>query len=81
MPKRKTIKHVVFAYVHKNLGVINYNELTKKVLTHFPNSKWKYSHWSYYRYHLLKGRFSDEISEEERENLESYRKTKNANLH
>ena len=79
LESRQTIKDIVFNYVHRNKGVVDYHRLSKEVLKGFPDSKWQHTHWGWYRYQFLKGRFQDQISEEERLNLESYRKLRKTN--
>ena len=37
----RTIKSLVFDYIHHRNGQVNYEALTKEVLEHFPGSKWK----------------------------------------
>jgi hypothetical protein len=81
MSRYKTIKDLVFTYVHEKRGIIDYNKLTKAVLSNSPNSKWKHSHWDWYKHHLLEGKFRDEITNEERRNLESYKKPKGSDLY
>lgn len=67
MPKFRTIKALVLDHVHRKKGVVDYDDLTKKVLTSFPGSAWKRTHWAWYRYQILRGRFRDQFTDEERE--------------
>ena len=39
--KYRTIKALVFDYVHRTAGVVDYDALTSEVLRHFPGSRWK----------------------------------------
>jgi len=64
-----TIKAFVFDYIHSTKGVVDYNKLTKAVLKCFPESKWKKTHWSWYRNQIVNGQFKKQFSEEERVNL------------
>jgi len=67
----RTIKALVFNYVHRTEGGVDYDALTKAVLTQFPESAWKRTHWAWYRHQILRGRFKDQFSGEERRNLEA----------
>ena len=69
MSEFRTIKALVFDHVHRNKGVVCYEDLTKDVLAHFPTSAWKSTHWAWYRYQILRGRFKEQFTEEERRNL------------
>jgi len=64
-----TIKALVFDQVHRTRGLVDPEELARVVLEHFPESAWKATHWAWYRYQITKGRFRDEFSAAERENL------------
>ena len=65
----RTIKSLVFDYVHRCKGQVCYEALTEEVIKHFPGSKWKKSHWVWYRYQITRGRFQDLFSGEERASL------------
>jgi hypothetical protein len=65
-----TIKALVLDYVHRHNGVVDYDDLTAEVLEHFPDSAWKKSHWAWYANQIRSGRFKDEFTDEDRENLE-----------
>ena len=67
--KYRTIKALVLDYVHRMNGMVDYKELTKKVLEHFPKSRWQKSHWSWYSYQIRAGRFKNEFSDKERANI------------
>lgn len=70
MPEgRKTIKSLVFEYVHKREGAVDFEELTRLVLDQFPGSAWKRSHWNWYRNQIRNGKFRSRFSGEECENL------------
>jgi len=43
--------------------------LEKLVLSHFPNSAWKNTHWAWYRNQICKGKYANEFSEEIKEKL------------
>ncbi len=64
-----TIKALVFAVIHANRGRVDYASLEEAVLAHFPDSAFKKTHWSWYRYQSTKGRFADEFSTPEKQNL------------
>lgn len=61
----RTIKALVLDFVHRCNGHISYETLTQAVRRHFPTSKWKKSHWSWYRHQILHGRFRSMFSNEE----------------
>ena len=65
----RTIKSLVFDHVHQNSGKVDYEILTQRVREHFPDSKWKKTHWAWYRHEITRGRFRDLFTEEERANL------------
>ncbi len=71
MPEgRKTIKSLVFEYVHKREGAVDFEGLTRLVLDQFPGSAWKRSHWYWYRNQICSGKFWKQFSDKERRNLE-----------
>lgn len=63
------IKEIVFETIHTTQGNVNYDELEKKVLSHFPDSAFKKSHWSWYKTQCKKGKYADEFSSIEKKNL------------
>jgi len=65
---------LVFDHVRRQKGRVDYKELTANVMGHFPNSKWKKTHWAWYRYQIVNGRFRKDFSEEVREALSSGKK-------
>jgi len=65
----RTIKALVFDYVHRTQGRVSYDVLTEAVLAAFPGSQWKRSHWAWYRSQIRRGRFREEFSDEERDHL------------
>ena len=65
----RTIKSLVFDFAHRCAGRVDYEALTAQVRKHFPASKWKRTHWTWYRYQILRGRFKNLFSEEERTNI------------
>ena len=65
----RTIKALVFDFVHRCDGRVDYEALAEQVRKHFPTSKWKKTHWAWYRYQILRGRFRAQFSEQERANL------------
>jgi len=74
----RTIKALVFDYIHRCKGQVDYETLTDEVKNNFPQSKWKKTHWAYYRYQIVHGRFKKSFSEEERANLAQGRKVPKA---
>jgi len=67
--KYKTIKDLVFDIIHQTNGKVDYETMTKYVLENFPQSKWKTTHWAWYKNQIKNGRFKDEFSAEEKKNL------------
>ena len=67
-----TIKEIVFDEIHKTNGKIAYKKLEEKVLTHFPGSAFKKTHWAWYRYQCTKGKYTNEFDSEEKQNLSSF---------
>jgi len=61
----RTIKSLVLDYVHRSGGNASYDDLTKEVRRHFPQSKWQKTHWAWYRSQILRGRFQRMFSQEE----------------
>lgn len=67
--KYRTIKELVFDFVNTNGGVVEPAKLEKLVLTYFPDSAWKNTHWTWYRNQICKGKYANEFSEEIKERL------------
>ncbi len=67
------IKDMVFKHISSLNGIVNYEELTEEILVQYPNSKWDYSHWCYYRSNITseKGRYFKYFSDEIKKNLRS----------
>ncbi|MDP6380040.1 MAG: hypothetical protein QF662_01740 [Phycisphaerae bacterium] len=65
----RTIKALVFDFIHRTEGHVDYDALTREVKKYFPSSAWQKSHWNYYRYQATRGRFKSLVSDEERTNL------------
>jgi len=65
----KYIKDVVFNEVHMTNGNVAYEVLTRNVLDFKPESKWKWTHWTWYKHHITKGKYSHLFTEEEKRNL------------
>ncbi|MCK4284292.1 MAG: hypothetical protein KAX44_08245, partial [Candidatus Brocadiae bacterium] len=70
----RTIKSLVFDHIRRKQGRVSYEELTSEVLRHFPNSKWKKTHWAYYRWQIVHGRYEKEFSDDIRQALSSGKK-------
>ena len=64
-----TIKEIVFEMIRTTQGNVDYDELEKKVLAHFPDSAFKKSHWSWYSNQCSTGKYAGEFSKGEKENL------------
>ncbi len=64
-----TIKDLVFDIIHQTKGKVDYETITKHVLEHFRHSKWKTTHWSWYKSQIKMGRFKDDFSADEKKNL------------
>ena len=60
-----TIKALVLDFVHRCDGDVDYDALTAEVLKDFPDSRWKRTHWSWYRNQILRGRFKEQFSRAE----------------
>ncbi len=67
--KYRTIKELVFDFVNTNNGIVEPEKLEKLVLTHFPNSAWKNTHWAWYKNQICKGKYANEFSGEIKEKL------------
>jgi len=63
------IKDLVFDIIHRSKRFVDYETVTAEVKKYFPQSKWKKTHWAWYRSQIKHGRFRDEFSDEERANL------------
>ena len=66
-----TIKALVLGIVHRNHGVVSPDAVSEAVRAVFPESRWNASHWAWYRYQIIKGRFKDQFTTDERGNLAS----------
>ena len=72
MVRRKnysTIKDLVFEIIHQTKGKVDYETMTKYILEQFPQSKWKTTHWSWYKSQIKTGEFKSDFSAEEKKNL------------
>lgn len=65
----RTIKDLVFDIIHRTEGKVDYETVTRYVLEGFPKSKWKTTHWAWYKCQIKSGRFKNEFSAEEKKNL------------
>ena len=72
----RSIKELVFDLIHRTSGKIDYKTVTERVIKHFPKSKWKKSHWYWYRSQITsdRGRYRKLFSAEERRNLRTHPK-------
>lgn len=64
-----TIKEIVFGEIHETNGKVVYKKLEDKVLTHFPGNAFKKTHWVWYRYQCIKGKYAKDFNSEEKQNL------------
>lgn len=62
---KQTIKDIVFDYIDRKDGEVNFDELTNTILTTFPNSEWKKTHWAWYKTQIVssKGKYFNLFSE------------------
>ena len=67
--RNSTIKDLVFEVIHQTKGKVNYETMTKYILGQFPQSKWKTTHWSWYKSQIKTGEFKNDFSAEEKKNL------------
>lgn len=65
----RTIKALVFDYVRRAKGKVDYTALTREIRDNFPQSAWKPTHWAWYSHQIRKGRFKSDFSEDIRRNL------------
>ncbi|GAH31372.1 unnamed protein product, partial [marine sediment metagenome] len=65
----ETIKELVFDIIRRTKGFTDYETVTAEVRKYFPQSKWKKTHWAWYKTQIRNGRFRDLFSEEVRANL------------
>jgi len=49
----RSIKELVFDIIRQTKGRADYETVTKAVKKYFPKSKWKESHWRYYRSQII----------------------------
>ena len=75
--KYNSIKDLVFDFIHRSQGKIDCETITEQVLKAFPDSKWKATHWSWYKHQIKNGRFKDDFSAEEKKNLKLNRASPN----
>lgn len=67
------IKEIVFEYINSKNGNISLRDLDDEILAKKPDSKWQYTHWNWYKYHITseKGKFFTLFSDEIKKNLKS----------
>ena len=68
----RSIKELVFDIIRQTKGLADYETVTKAVKKYFPKSKWKESHWGYYRSQIVSeiGRYKDEFPKQIKANLQ-----------
>jgi len=69
----KTIKELVLSFIRSHRGDVDYDELEREVLRHFPSSAFNRKHWAWYRYQCTKGRFAQELDDAQRAELKTHR--------
>ncbi len=69
--EHRTIKELVLEFIHRCEGLVDYAALEHAVMSEFPWSKFKPTHWSWYRSQCTKGRFADQFNEIETANMEA----------
>ena len=74
----RTIKALVLDFVHRHEGRVDYDSLTAEVRKYFPDSKWKATHWAWYRHQMLRGRLKNLLSDAERTALAQGRRRQRA---
>ena len=67
--KKNTITDLVISSIHKTNGKIDFDTITKLILEQFPDSKWKKTHWAWFKTQINKGKYKDEFSSHEKKNL------------
>ena len=67
----KTIKELVFDIICQTEGQVDEETITAAVRRYFPKSKWKHSHWLYYRNQISNdtGRYRNDFPDDIRGNL------------
>lgn len=66
-----TIKDILFQYIYDKNGCVDFDEITQIILSKKPTSKWKLTHWSWYKTQITsqKGKFYSEFTDEIIENI------------
>lgn len=70
-----TIKDILFNYINQTEGHVNYEEITEIILSSKPSSKWKLTHWNWYKTHIIspKGKFYNLFPDNIKENISNSR--------
>jgi len=76
--EHRTIKELVLEFIHRCEGRVDYAALEHAVMSEFPWSKFKPTHWSWYRSQCTKGRFADQFTEIEKANMEATKRRSRA---
>ncbi len=63
-----TISNLVLSTFKKD-AKINKEDLEEKVKKHFPESKWKNTHYYWYRQHIKDGRYTTQFNEKQLKNI------------
>jgi hypothetical protein len=48
-----TIKDILFEYIEKTEGNVDFEEITDIILSKKPTSKWQLTHWKWYKTHII----------------------------
>lgn len=66
-----TIKDILFQYIYEKEGIVDFDEITQIILSKKPTSKWKLTHWSWYKTQITSpnGKYYTEFTDEIIENI------------
>lgn len=66
-----TIKEILFEYIKISNGNVDYDEITKIILSKKPSSKWNLTHWNWYKTQIVssRGKYNKVFSEKIRNNI------------
>lgn len=75
---KRTIKDFVFEYIIINKGNVDFDEITQFLLEEFPDSKWKKTHWAWYKNKIVspKGKYFHLFPESVRNKLSNKNNSK-----
>lgn len=66
-----TIKDILFEYIEISNGNVNFDEITEIILSKKPTSKWKLTHWNWYKTQIVSsnGKYNEVFSEQIMNNI------------